>query len=56
MLELYNKVSEIAHSNSEDVLKEIKEIVKGITRLAKLRKDYYEAQITELKNNQKDTK
>jgi len=56
MLELNDKASELAHSNNEFALKELKEIVKEITRLAKLRKDYYEEQIAELKNNKKDIK
>ena len=56
MLELNNKASELVHSNKEYALKELKEIVKEITKLAKLRKDYYEGQIAELKNNQKDAK
>lgn len=55
MLELNNKASTLFHSNKKIALKELKEIVKEITNLAKLRKDYYEAQIAELKNNQKDT-
>jgi ribosomal protein S21 len=54
MLELNNKASELAHSNKEDALKELKEIVKEITRLAKMRKDFYENLITELKLKQED--
>ena len=54
MLELNNKASELALSNKENVLKELKEIVKEITRLAKLRKDYYENLITELMLKQID--
>jgi hypothetical protein len=54
MLELNNKASELVRSNKEDALTELKEIVTEITRLAKLRKDYYEAQLAELKNKPKD--
>ena len=54
MLELNDKATELYHSNKVDVLKELKEIVSEITRLAKLRRDYYEEQLAELKKKQKD--
>ena len=54
ILELNDKATELYHSNKEDVLKEMKDIDKEITRLAKLRKDYYEEQLAELMNTQKD--
>ena len=56
MLELNNKASELVHSNKEYALNELKDIVKEITKLARLRKNYYEEQIAELKKKQKDTK
>jgi hypothetical protein len=55
MLELNNKASELVHSNNDYALKELKEIVNEIIKLAKLRKDYYEEHIAKLKNNQSDT-
>ena len=49
MLELNDKATELSHSVKEHAIKELKEIVTEITRLAKLRKDYYEKQLAELK-------
>jgi cytochrome c556 len=49
MLELNDKATELSHSDQVDAFKELKEIVKEITRLAKLRKDFYEEQLAELK-------
>jgi DNA-binding transcriptional regulator GbsR (MarR family) len=54
MLELNDKATELSHSDKEDAFKELKEIVKEITRLAKLRKDYYENLITGLELKQID--
>ncbi len=54
MIELNDKATELSHSDKEDAIKELKEIVTEITGLAKLRKDYYEKQLAELKKKQKD--
>ena len=54
MLELNDKATELSHSNREDAFKELKEIVREVTRLAKLRKDYYEEQLAELKKKKKN--
>ena len=53
MLELNDKATELSHSDKEDVFKELKGIVTEITRLAKLRKDYYEERIAELKKTKR---
>jgi hypothetical protein len=56
MLVLNNKASELVHSDKEYALQELKEIVREITKLAKLRKNYYEEQMAKLKDKQKDNK
>jgi hypothetical protein len=43
MLELNNKASELVHSKRAYDHKKLKKIVKEIMKLAKLRKDYFEA-------------
>ena len=56
ILELYTKGINLDYSNKQEALRQSKEIRKEMTRLEKLRKEYYKGEIVELKKKQKDTK
>jgi hypothetical protein len=56
ILELYTKGINLDYSNKKEALRQSKEIRKEMTRLEKLRKEYYKGAIMELKKKQKDAK
>ncbi|MCJ7447313.1 MAG: hypothetical protein MUO72_06470 [Bacteroidales bacterium] len=56
MLELYTKGINLDYSNKKEALQQSKKIRKEMTRLEKLRKEYFKEKIAELKKKQKDAK
>ncbi|MCX6328189.1 MAG: hypothetical protein NTZ85_01560 [Bacteroidia bacterium] len=52
MLELYTKGINLDYSNKKEALKQSKEIRKEMSRLEKLRREYFKEKIAELKKKQ----
>ena len=54
LLEISNKITELVNSDKKDTIFEIRVLHEEMRRMVKLRKDYYEEQLAELKKKPKD--